>query len=99
MKVSPWLPIMDEFEGEPYLAGVTRICEGGDINDINDRVAFIEKTPRIRIRRCYKMELEQRRSKDYLNWAERDWKGDGPDDPESMKWCDDALKLFGYEGV
>ncbi len=94
MKVGPWLPVLEKVGGYYYIAGMTRICEGGDINDINDRVAMIEKTPRIRIRRYYKDD-----HKDYLNWAERPFKGDGPEDKESMQWCDDALKLFGYEGV
>jgi hypothetical protein len=98
MKISPWVKIFEEFDGREYCAGMTRIVEGGDLNKIADRVAFIEKTPRIRIRNGSGF-MPFDMHNDYLNWAERPWKGDGPEDKESMQWCDDALRLFGYTGV
>lgn len=79
-----------------------RIREGGNPNFIPDRVAFIEKTPRVRIRPAWgTTELEASRhirpgAYDYLNWADGT-KGSGPDSEASKAWCDAALKLFGYE--
>lgn len=82
MKVGPWI---DDPEGGAY-----RAIEGRDAGDPGNRVAFIEKTPRVRIR-----------SKDIVhdgyNWAERPYKGTGPRDPESRVWCDMMLVMFGYE--
>ncbi len=81
-------------------AGAYRALTGGDgRNNIADRVAFIEKTPRIRIR-PYSMGERMyggRQWEDFLNWAERDWKGDGPEDQESRDWCDRVLVALGYE--
>lgn len=71
--------------------GACRVLEGKDPEVIANRVAFIEKTPRVRIRD------ERYQKEDWLNWAARDWKGDGPDDEDSRKWCDDMLLLLGYE--
>lgn len=71
--------------------GACLVREGGNARRLADRVAFIEKTPRIRIR-AYRNETD-----DYLNWAQRPFKGDGPDDEASRKWCEDALVLFGHE--
>ena len=95
MKLSPWLPI----PSAPYCCA--RIVEGGDINDVSDRIAFIEKTPRIRIRD------EVTGYPDWLNWAEGSKGAGGSGDPEteqlygfyppSRQWCDDMLKLLGYE--
>ena len=79
--------------------GPWTLCEGGvyraliDRNGevIANRVAFIEKTPRVRIRSASLGEFE----KDHLNWASG-CKGDGPEDQWSRAWCDEALELFGY---
>lgn len=95
MKISPWLEVKDQIDGVEYIAGMTRILEGGNIARIEDRVAFIEKTPRIRIRSQSRYDTHG----DYLNWAARDWSGKGPTDPESKAWCDEALKVFGYTDV
>lgn len=85
MKAGPWI-----FEDN----GAMRVRLGWDgatlPNTVENRVAFIEKTPRIRIRDT----MED--YPDWLNWASG-FKGSGPTDPESIKWCDDALILFGYE--
>lgn len=81
--------------------GPWTLCEGGagayrallDHNGahIANRVAFIEKTPRVRIR-----PMEQFGDyEDFRNWASG-FGGDGPEDVYSRAWCDAALELFGY---
>lgn len=87
-KLSPW--ITEYYNGLP--CGSMRIVEGTDHTDIKNRVAFIEKTPRIRIRPQYLTNYP-----DFLNWAERPFSGDGPLDDESKKWCDDMLRVMGYQ--
>lgn len=101
MKLSPWLPIPDA----PYCCA--RIREGGDINKASDRIAFIEKTPRVRIR-VNMSDCGQSHS-DWLNWAEAPFSGPGGimghvsanqlygHAPASRQWCDDMLRLLGYE--
>jgi hypothetical protein len=84
MKVSPW-QVVDEY-------CVARVIEGGNPDNVLDRVAFIEKTPRVRIRR----NVYSSSCPDFLNWAEG-FKGDGPNDDISRKWCDSMLELLGYE--
>lgn len=86
MKVGPWVLVEDG-------CGATRVREGGDVQNIEDRVAFIEKTPRVRVRPMSMLNEDR----DFLNWASGPFKGDGPNDPESREWCDKALVLFGYE--
>jgi hypothetical protein len=98
MKVGPW-QVVDGF-------CIARVIEGGDPDNIADRVAFIEKTPRVRIRSGHYREDRGRyedgeeyieyRWHEFLDWAEGA-QGLGPDDPESQQWCDDMLKLLGYE--
>lgn len=73
--------------------GAARIIEGGDPNNVNHRVAFIEKTPRVRIRSAF---LGRNQWEDFLNWADGP-KGNGAFDENSRTWCDTALKLFGYK--
>lgn len=80
-------------------------CKAGtDGSSISDRVAFIEKTPRVRIRQ---ETSTNRIHPDWLNWAEGP-KGDGGSgDPEaeqlygfyppSRQWCDAMLPLLGYD--
>lgn len=90
-KVGPWVLCESG-------CGAYRARAGKDGEVIANRVAFIEKTPRIRIRDMASSN-EQRHGEDndFLNWASGPFKGDGPDDEESRKWCDDALTLFGYK--
>ena len=104
-RVSDWIVV------DGYCAA--RIIEGGDINKIADRVAFIEKTPRVRIRRYGTPFSDPReaRDKDFLNWCEgHDWKADGcSGDQDASKlgaygfsaqaraWCDHMLVMLGYE--
>lgn len=75
--------------------GAMRIKKGGDPDNIDDRVAFIEKTPRVRIREAFLLS-HMPEIMDFLNWCERDFKGDGPNDPESRAWCDTMLLALGY---
>lgn len=70
--------------------GACLIREGGNPNVVADRYAFIEKTPRIRIRHHYPDSHA-----DYLNWASGG-KGSGVHDKESREWCEKALELFGH---
>jgi hypothetical protein len=83
MKISPWIYIED---------AAVRILAGSDIEKISNRVAFIEKTPRVRIRNGG-MHSD---FPDFLNWCEG-YKGEGPLDPISQAWCDTMLVALGYE--
>ncbi len=95
---TPWI----EDEGCAF-----RAIKGTDPEVIANRVAFIEKTPRVRIR-DYNSGVqfewdeegkhivgERRQWEDFLNWASGD-KGSGPNDKESREWCDKMLVLLGY---
>lgn len=87
--------------------GVYRAISGKDGSHLANRVAFIEKTPRVRIR-DYSLGIEkewdgegnvislERRWPEFLDWCEGT-KGDGPDDAESRAWCDKMLTALGYE--
>lgn len=98
MKVSEWLV------EDGYCA--MRIIEGGDRENIGDRVAFIEKTPRVRVApfdgdtgSCIESDN---------NWMQGP-KGCGGSDgedpsnelygfyPPSRNWCDAQLVKLGYE--
>lgn len=76
---------------EPACAFLIR--EGGNPKDYRDRVAFIQKTPRIRIR----MATDDNLRYDHLNWAEAGFRGNNSSYPPSRRWCEDALRLFGHE--
>jgi hypothetical protein len=94
MKVSGWIVV------DGYCAA--RILEGGDIDNDADRVAFIEKTPRVRTAPYSTEEAEQNK------WPQGE-KGRGGCDgenpsnelygfyPPSRKWCDRQLRKMGYE--
>jgi hypothetical protein len=70
-----------------------RVVEGSDPECIPNRLAFIEKTPRVRVRPAWITE----RNEDHWNWAEAPFKGSGPDDSHSREWCDAMLKLLGHD--
>lgn len=82
-----------------------RVLLGKDPEVIANRVAFIEKTPRVRIRAdhlgVYRWVYddgtahEERQWPEFLNWCEGD-KGSGPEDEESRAWCDRMLVALGY---
>ncbi len=77
--------------------GAYRAVAGTDGELIAIRYAFIEKTPRIRIREYSLGEYKGTRNwEDFLNWASGN-KGDGPEDQESRDWCDRVLVALGYE--
>lgn len=98
-KITPW--IVDAKYGCAY-----RHIVGADPEDITQRVALIEKSPRVRIRPAW-LRVSKSRYEDgceYIveHWAEHlDWcygsKGDGHDDEESRAWCDAMLKALGYK--
>lgn len=64
-----------------------------DPQDIANRVAFIEKTPRVRVLPCNHYAV------DHKNWKEGP-RGDGQECGRyqpSRDWCDERLKELGYE--
>lgn len=93
-ELSPWIVV----EGHC----TTRVIAGTDPDVVANRVAFIEKTPRVRIA-PYSNELSF--LADGVNWASGP-KGSGGGDPEvdktygfdpdSRQWCDEQLSLLGY---
>jgi hypothetical protein len=81
MKLSNWIIIED------YCA--TRVLDGTDSSKIENRVAFIEKTPRIRVAPFTEID-------DYKNWKYGSKGSEYGMDEESRKWCDDELIKLGY---
>lgn len=86
--------------------GAYRAFADSDGSMIANRVAFIEKTPRVRIRPYYlgtekhwddagNIVAEKRQWPEFLDWYCGE-KGSGPDDPESREWCDRMLIAMGY---
>lgn len=74
-----------------YLVDVCGTClvrQGGNPANIADRVAFIEKTPRVRTGHHHE-DLE------YLNWTPGP-KGTNAQDQESRAWCLEKLKSMGW---
>lgn len=90
LNLSPWIVVNDHC--------ATRVLAGTDFRLIENRVAFIEKTARIRV-------LPYTNTKDWNNWK-GGHKGMGGGnarldktygfDPESRKWCDQELLALGY---
>ena len=99
MQVTNWILIN---------GGAMRVLLGKDPEVIANRVAFVEKTPRVRIRpECLgvyrehddagNVVYETRQWPEFLNWCEgHGHKGDGPEDEESRAWCDRMLVALGY---
>lgn len=85
MNVTDWIEV--KYDHEVAFSYRARAGTTGEF--ISDRVAFVEKTPRVRIR-PYTF------ADDYLNWCEG-IKGSGPTDIASRQWCDKMLQLLGYE--
>lgn len=93
-ELSEWIVI------DGYCA--TRIIKDGDPENVKDRVAFIEKTPRVRLKK-----------NKYIIEKENDWLCDSAKtdawvygakgtseygmDEDSRKWCDNMLVLLGWE--
>lgn len=100
-KLSPWMPVPNAPDC------CMRIIVGGDPTKAYDRYAFIEKTPRIRIRHpsLRLMASQMPMWQDWLDWMEGT-KGDGGElqadgtyayDTKSQEWCDRVLTALGYE--
>lgn len=87
VKVGPWV----DGEGCAY-----RALLGTDGSKAENRVAMIEKTPRVRIRPAYIAHIgnDNRHWPEFLDWCERGWSGIGPSDLISRKWCDDMLRVM-----
>jgi hypothetical protein len=93
IKLSAWMPV----DGGHCC---TRVIDGSDPELICNRVAFIEKTARVRIAPF----TDQ--NEDWKNWQSGP-KGRGGGDPEqdetygfdpsSREWCDSMLLALGYE--
>lgn len=92
--LSEWIVVHD------YCA--TRVYEGTDFNDPINRVAFIEKTPRIRLTPYINDK------KEYTNWFHGNKGNSGADghipenqlygyDPDSREFCDWLLERIGYK--
>lgn len=80
----------------------TRIKKGGDINNIQDRVAFIEKTPRVRVSK-FDYGVEAQNGIGVIGQQTDAWIS-GPKgssdyglDGKSREWCDEMLSLLGWE--
>lgn len=81
----------------------TRIVAGGDPNKVSDRVAFIEKTPRVRLsENKYAVEIKEA-GNTFCSGANGDAWIYGPKgsseyghDERSRKWCDQMLQLTGW---
>lgn len=91
MELSPWIVVDD------YCA--TRVIKGTNPEEVANRVAFIEKTPRVRNASFTTWDEEQGK------WPQGP-KGSGGSEPEkngyygfdeeSREWCDKELKKLGY---
>lgn len=79
-----------------------RIKIHGNINNIEDRVAFIEKTPRVRVSK-YSYGVETKDGQGVVGQEQDAWlygpKGssDYGLNNRSIEWCDNMLKLLGWE--
>lgn len=84
VKLSPWTIVPDA----DYCA--MRFIAGTDPEVVANRVAFIEKTPRVRV------QPHTNESEDWRNWHPA-WKGDDGHCPVARGWCDQHLLAMGYE--
>jgi hypothetical protein len=88
IKLSPWTMVNE------YCA--MRYIEGTDSNDIANRVAFIEKSARVRVN---PYDYNQDLIYDCYNWYSG-FRGHSPEYGEyqpSRDWCDSELIKMGYE--
>lgn len=88
MKLSPWMNV----PGYEWCA--MRVIKDSDPEDVANRYAFIEKTPRVRIKPFdYIAPLY-----DYRNWKEGPKGSDEcGNDENSRAWCDKQLLAMGFE--
>lgn len=105
MKLSPWIIVHE------YCA--TRVLFGTDPNDVKNRVAFIEKTPRVRLKswQCAPEMIRRNVSSctgtetDYWLYGSKGSGGSGDHEAQgnygfhqpAREWCDAVLRLLGYE--
>lgn len=82
MKASEWIVIDTDC--------ATRIIEGTDVNKVENRVAFIEKHPRVRIAPF------SDENTDSKNWLFDRGTSERGFDKESREWCDQQLIKLGY---
>lgn len=82
IKVSDWIEQDECF--------AFRIVQCGETENVADRVAAIEKTPRVRIA-AFTTD-----GNDFMNWLSADFKGSDHQSLESRKWCDEQLVKMGY---
>lgn len=85
MRITDWL----DDDDEPYCS--MRCIAGADKNDVSNRVAFIEKTPRVRV-------APYTETDDWKNWKQGP-KGCAPEYGHyqpSRDWCDEQLRTLGY---
>ena len=77
---------------------LVRYKKGTDIEDINNRIAFIEKTPRVMCENIIaeSKELEGQHYWIYGSKGESYLEENG-EDVESCIWCDKMLELMGWE--
>lgn len=79
----------------------TRIIKNGNVEDVKDRVAFIEKSPRVRLsKRKYCVEEKEGGACQSMNndaWIYGDKGSDYGLDEKSREWCDRMLILLGWE--
>ncbi len=86
MTAGPWQTV------DGYCAARVRV--GGNPDKVTDRLAFIQKTPKVRIRE----HSEHYAVDDAWNWAEgQHFKGNDASDPEARAWCDRVLLEMGYD--
>lgn len=84
MILSDWI-LIDEY-------CYCRVLDGTDPMQVKNRVAFIEKTPRVRINSYTDIDT------DFKNWKEVGFgTSDRGKDENSRKMCDDYLKTLGYK--
>lgn len=95
MKTSPWIAVED------YCA--CRTFEGGDPNKISDRIAFIEKTPRVRIEETEEP-FDHYVDSHKWKYVRKGSGGSGDAEaqgiygfyPPSREWCDEELVKMGW---
>lgn len=100
MKVNKnWIDIKTEIHGLIFASAL--IKKGGDVNNIEDRIAIVESSPRVRVDKnilCIEHHKYSCTVSENDAWLYGD-KGSNYYDPISRKWCEDMLKLLGYELV
>lgn len=95
-QLSDWIIVDD------YCA--TRIKIGGDPNKVEDRVAFIDKAPRVRISNyCVEEKHEDGwvsckiQKNDAWLYAKNRGSSEYGHDKENREWCDQMLMLLGWK--